>query len=94
MLKPIIDQNNMIIYVSEADMIGFIEDNSNLNWNSICELARDENIFNEEGRTCWTKATLESDYFKNNCSDFTKEWMLAFFEAHPFINKVMFVFDD
>lgn len=89
-LKPVIDQSDATYYVSEGSFIKFVNENSNMEWNTICDLVRDENVFNEEGRTYYD-GKIEKESWN---TDFGVEWINKFYDAHPFMENVMFVFDD
>lgn len=88
--KAVLKEKDRIDYVSDANMIRFIQANSDMEWNNICDYVRDEGICGEEGRTLWYKKDVMNETGKSEAYD----WMRAFFFAHPWIEKVMFVFDD
>lgn len=82
-------------YISEAEVIKFIEANSDMEWNTVCDYVRKEKIVSVEyGRCLYVK----TDLLDPTLTHFTKaqrKWMLAFFEAHPFLpQRIMLVFDD
>jgi hypothetical protein len=84
----VIKREDAIYYVDEADFIAFVEKNSEYEWNNICDICRNE-VFNESGKTYFKKyPTGELS------SEFTVTWVSAFFNAHPFMERIMFVFDD
>lgn len=89
-MKPVLKEENAIYYVSEADMINFICENSDMEWNEICDFARDEEIIGDEGRIFWNITDFEDDDY----NEAQTKWVKAFFEAHPWITKMMIVFDD
>jgi hypothetical protein len=68
-MKPVIKENETIYYVDEADFIKFVEQNSDYDWNYLCEICRDD-VFNEEGKTYFpVKPTIEHN------SEFTTKWI-------------------
>lgn len=92
-MKATLKKEDLAYYISEADIIRFIHENAPMEWNKCCDYVRECNITGEEGSAFWMK---ENVFGKNNV-DYNPEaikWMKLFFEAHPFINKVMIVFDD
>jgi len=92
-MKPILDQTRQIHYVDSSDMIHFIATNSKMEWNNVCDFVKENNICNGEyGPAFWEK----EDLIKKS-HEFNEEqvyWVSAFFEAHPWIERMMIVFDD
>lgn len=86
-MKPVIKEQDSTHYVSEADLIRFIEENSNYGWDQLCDTTRDK-VFSE-GKTYYSGKPTGKYY-----DEFTIEWVGAFFDAHPFMKKIMFVFDS
>ena len=87
-MNPVLKQENMAHYVSEYDIIKFIEQNSDMEWNQICDYVRKHNIVAVDDRVAfWEKEYLQ------NCNEHQLKWIGAFFEAHPFIEKMYVVFD-
>lgn len=92
-MKPILNQAEAIYYISTSDMIKFIEANSNMEWNNICDFVRKEGIASEESdRTYWVKDDLLR--YSKEYNEEQKKWIGAFFEAHLWIERMMIVFDD
>lgn len=88
---PIIKKEKAIHYISESDMIAFIKDNSDYEWNDLCKLMRKEGISSDEGKAYWSgRIDLDSIHY----NDFQKTWINAFFDTHPFIERFILVFDD
>lgn len=88
-MLPIITESNSVHYFSNSDLIKFIKNNSDYEWNELVEITSDV-IFNDEGKTYYPEK-LTKDLYK---SDFQIEWVNNFFDAHPFVKKIMFCFDD
>lgn len=84
-------QEDIPHYVSDADMIRFISKNAPMDWNKCCDFVREHNICGEEGPIYWTKDILVKPELYN---EEQIKWIGAFFEAYPFIEKFMLVFDD
>lgn len=92
-MKPVLTQESQVHYVDSSDMIKFIEANSEMKRNDICNFVRKNNICNGEyGPSFWEK----NDLIKNSHEFNEKQvyWISAFFEAHPWIERMMIVFDD
>jgi len=92
-MKQVLDETQQIHYVDECDIIEFITINSNMEWNKCCDYIREHHISSVEGKSHWRKSEL----IEENKDDYDPEayyWILAFFEAHPWINKMMIVFDS
>ena len=69
-------------------LIKFIDKNSDMDWNQICDYVRKHNIVAVDDRVAfWEKEYLQ------NCNEHQLKWIGAFFEAHPFIEKMYVVFD-
>lgn len=92
--KPVIKQEDSIYYVSESDIIKFIVDNSGMDWNDCCDYVRDKNITGDEGRVCWTKNRIIDPKQRKHYKEDQLKWIGGFFEAHPWMEKIMIVFDD
>ena len=63
-----------------------------MSWNKAGGFIQEVGLVSEHGPTLWDKYDVE-----NFAAEYEKEaveWMTKFFEAHTFINRVMFVFDD
>lgn len=92
-MKPVIKEENAITYVSDAQMIRFISTNAPMDWNECCDFVRKHDITNSDdnGGALWDDSILKrpQDY-----NDEQVKWITAFFQAHPFIKKMMVVFDD
>jgi len=89
----VLDQTQAIYYVDSSKMIKFIRDNSNMEHNKVCDFVRDYDICDGEfGPAYWDKSDLT-----NNANEFNAEqikWVNAFFEVHPWIERMMIVFND
>lgn len=90
--KSTLTQEEDIHYISEADMIKFIDANSDMDWNKICDFVRQKGITNEDGeRTSWRPIEPERQKHYN---EHQIKWVNGFFTAHPWIKRIMIVFDD
>lgn len=92
--KAVLKQEDLAYYVSDAEIIRFISENAPMPWNKCCSFVRDVGITSESssGGALWERKDV-----MNNEEEYNSEqikWMKLFFKAHPFIDKVMFVFDD
>ena len=91
-MKPVLKKEETPYYVSDADIISFIEKNSKMDWNECCDFVRDNDIVGDDGKAFWEKEEL-----LQSPEDYNEEqvkWVGAFFEAHPWIESMMVVFDD
>ncbi len=92
-MKPVLKEKETAYYVSEGDMIEFISENAPMDWNNCCSFVRDNNICGNDGSIYWAKEIIKNA----KPEDYNEEqikWVGAFFEAHPWIEKMMIVFDD
>ena len=91
-MKPVLTQEEMCYYVSDSDIINFIKANSDMEWNNICKYVQQHNIVGMEyGPAFWDKDILTKPKSYN---EHQVKWITAFFEAHPWIDKMFIVFDD
>jgi hypothetical protein len=92
-MKQVLDKTQAIYYVDNADMIRFIEVNSDMKWNDVCDFVKNNNIGPcEHGPAFWVKSNLIE-----TPEEFNEEqvyWVGAFFDTHPWIEQMMIVFDD
>jgi TPP-dependent 2-oxoacid decarboxylase len=92
-MKPVLKQENSSHYISDGEMIKFIVENSDITWNKCCNFVRDNDIVGGEyGNAFWDKADFPLDPAEYNEEQI--KWIGGFFEAHPWIEKMMIVFDD
>lgn len=89
-MKATLKQKDLAYYISEGKIIEFITKNSNMDWNDCCDFIRDNNICSE-GLSSWTRHVIKHPEQYNPEA---AKWMKLFFEAHPFLEKIMIVFDD
>lgn len=93
-MKPVIKQEEAKYYVSESDIVKFVSENGPMEWNKTCDYVRDTGITSSDGdKVFWSR----DDVFKEKTKYYNDEayqWMRKFFNAHPFMEKVMIVFDD
>lgn len=90
-MKPVLKQESSIHFVSDADMIKFISENAPMDWNKCCRFVIAHDICGEDGPIFWDKDVL------SHPAEYNEEqikWVGAFFEAHPWIERMMIVFDD
>lgn len=92
-MKPVLDEKDAIFYISDADMIKFIAANSDMKWNDVWNFARNKHITpSDRGQIFWNKDGIAM--FPNEHNQEQIKWVGAFFEAHPWIVRMMIVFDD
>ena len=87
-MKPIQNESEAIHYFSTADMAEFININSNYEYNDAIKLCR-KYMFGDEDESYYPDRATLDEY-----NEFTVMWLNAFFDAHPYVKKVMFVFDN
>jgi hypothetical protein len=91
-MKPVIKEDSVKAYISDYDIIKFISENAPMDWNKCCDFVRKHGITGDNGEPVyWYRSILK------NPKDYDPEaikWIGAFYEAHPFIDKMMIVFDD
>ena len=93
-MKSVLVKSEQVHYVSECEMIKFIELNSDMEWNDICDYVRNKGITSDEGMSFWEKHEVESPNATEKFNDEQIYWICKFFAAHSWIEKMMVVFDD
>jgi hypothetical protein len=91
-MKPVLKESEQIYYVTEAEMVEFISKNAPMDWNDCCDFVRDNDITSSDGNVIyWDKEDLTDPEMYNPEQ---VKWIEAFFDAHPWITKMMIVFDN
>lgn len=93
--KAVISQEEATYYVGDSDIVKFISENGSMPWNKTCKYVQENDIVSSEGDVvCWTRDHVfdenQAKYYNENAI----YWMKEFFNAHPFMNKIMVVFDS
>lgn len=90
-MKPILTKDRSIFFIDSADMIRFIEQNSDMTWNEVCDFIRNTDITQPDLYTTrWGREELQEDHVTNE----QRKWIGAFFEAHPWMDQIAIVFDS
>lgn len=90
-MKPVLKKEDSIYFVSSSEMIRFILENSEMEHSKVCDFVIENGICNDEyGPGLWEKEDLDPNYY----SKVQIYWIGTFFEAHPWIKKMMIVFDN
>jgi hypothetical protein len=92
-MKQVLVQTEPIHYVDSSKMIEFISINAPMVWNNCCDFVRYHDICNGEfGPAYWEKEDIINS--PEGYNDEQVKWITAFFETHPWIERMMIVFDD
>jgi hypothetical protein len=92
-MKPVLSEKEQIHYIDNADFIEFISTNAPMDWNECCDFVKEQGITSDDGnKVYWVKQDLLDHPEEYN--EEQMKWVTAFFEAHPWIEKMMVVFDD
>lgn len=86
--QSVVAQEDPYHSISDSDMISFIEKNSEMDWNDICDYVRDNNITGEDGSISWHRREGDS-----NSTNPAEMWIGRFFEAHPWITQMYIIFN-
>jgi len=89
-MKQVLDETQQIHYIDDGDIINFIEQNSNMDWNQCCKFVEKSKIISDGDKIIWVKDYLSPE----DLNEDQFYWMTEFFKAHPWINKVMICFDS
>jgi len=81
-----------------VELIKFIEDNSDIEWNDICDLAVEFELYGDEGRYGYISFMKDSSkmYKPTENRVMIQEWVNKFFEAHGLDKKksIQTIFTD
>lgn len=87
---PVLIEGEQPLCVETHEIIDFIDKNSiEMDWNQVCDFVNDVGILGDGEYTYWERKDLESD-----CGQEAKYWMRAFYESHPWFDKIILVFTD
>ena len=97
-MKPIIKQEDSVIAVNYGDLMGFIADNCGIDdeddaW-EFAEKLTNGIMCEETVRFFSVDDIKNSDLYEKRGFGEEKEWLLKFFDAHPFITKMVVYFND
>lgn len=82
-----------IAYVTHADFRKFVVENSDMEYNDVCDMVHDR-ILTVRQRFCRRFDYIDSSVHNWCKNDEEIKWMRAFYEAYPEFDEVMFVFDN
>ena len=96
-IVPVITKENSVYYVNDSDITEFIEKNSEIILGSeiydAVDFCRDNNITSDDGgNSYWEKSDLYKDNAEDNFSEDCIKVMRAWFEVHPFMERIMICF--
>lgn len=92
-LIPVLSEEHSIYYIDSSSIIKFISNNSDMDLNDVYRFVRKHQICNDEhGPTYWDRSCLIN--YPYEYDDEAVKWMTMFFDTHPWINRMMVVFDD
>jgi len=92
-MKSVLKQEYMAHYVSDADIIRFIDQNSDMGWNPICNYVVKHHIVGDNEPAYWERSSFINPSLEEY-NEHQIKWIGGFFEAHPFIERMYVVFDD
>ena len=95
--KPVLEKETATHYVSYISMVRFIETNSDMSWNNVINFIEKHKIVGEEGESVrWERESMRKEKDLGQHSQYNEiqvTWINAFFEAHPWIERMVIVFD-
>jgi hypothetical protein len=90
-MKPVLNKTGAIHYVDQSSLISFIRENSQMAWNDINNFVTREHIGADEfGPAFWDKDDLTKT--PDEFNEHQLFWIGNFFEAHPWIERMVIVF--
>lgn len=96
MYRPVIKEEDTFVTLDKQNMADFIFKNSDIHSTDIWEAITDGNLFDISGCSIiWSRSFFEKGKSLNEgafkmVSDFAKKWVMAFYDAHPFLNRIVF----
>jgi hypothetical protein len=93
-MVSIYKEEDCVHYVPYSALTKFISLSANINDNEAYRIKEEIDVLDyDNGKVLYDR----KDVFRENDPFYSKDkynWIRWFFEAHPFMNRIMFVFDD
>ena len=89
---PILAEKDRIDFVYQSDLIKFIILNSTMEWNEVWDIVK--NTIFHENISYYIKTEIKSPKKSEYYTKESVEWVGKFFDTHPWLDKVMFVYDN
>ena len=81
-------------FVGSSNVLRFISTNLGISWNAAINFVYDNGICSyDQNISFWNKAEMNSKSAEKNYNSEAVKWVRAWFEAHPWMNNVAFVYD-
>lgn len=94
-MESVLTQLQQVHYVSESAMVDFVSRNAPMEWDDACDYVRNNRLTSPDGnRIYWTKEDINNPVVEKYNTAIQIKWIRAFFDAHPWIERMMVVFDD
>jgi hypothetical protein len=90
-MKPVLKQKEAVFFVTTAEFITFITQNSDMEWNACCDFLESSGIC-VDGNALYEKEEILAKGADYNTKQI--KWVGGFFKAHPWIERMRIVFDD
>jgi len=90
-MKPVLKEGEQAHFIEIFELIQFIHINSNMDWNTAGDYIQEIALVNDDVEyTNWSRECANNEHI----GDEAQYWMLAFYEAHPWLDDINFIFTD
>jgi len=93
-MKATLSREKSIHYINSSDLIKFICENSDMKWNDACTYASTSGILTDNYKNFYKRSEFANDLNDVLSTVEAYYFMKGFFEAHPWLENIMIVFDD
>ena len=94
--------NDHPAHFNDSDIIRFITDNSNMQWNTVCSYVQEHGLISDcaESRY-WNRVVIDQNESEDELTEWAEaegttlegiKWMAKFFEANPTVSELYFSF--
>lgn len=93
-MTPVLEQKKAAYFVGSSDVLTFICNNSEMNWNTAHDFMYKSGICSyDQDISYWSKTEINHKKAEKNYDPDTVKWVRGWFEAHPWMENVAFVYD-
>ena len=95
-IRPTLEEDKQIHYVSNPEIINFIDQHTDdsFKWNEIHDYALEESLIADSYEPVyWSRDMIEDSNKRKYYSEDQVLWLQKFFIAHPWIDRMFVVFD-
>lgn len=98
-MKQVIKQEEAVIAVDYSDLMSFVADNCDIHdqddaWEYAENLVINGILCGEKVKLFYVDHLKQSNLYEEHGFTDEKEWLLKFFDSHPFIKKMVIYYND